>query len=200
MDQTVKIGAQEWASNNLNATNFRNGDTIKKANNLKEWQQFFNAKEPAFCAYEFDDSKVGNFGYLYNWYAIIDPRNLAPEGFAIPTEKDWTTLIDACGKKKVAGFALKSASGWGESQDDKTENGDNSSGMNVLPSGYITDRFRNGEIEFMNRNFYTVFWTGTLKKGSTEAYIIGVDMTKTIDRDTQETTVNCGYSVRCIKK
>ena len=49
---------------------------------------------------------------MYNVRAIIDPRGLAPEGWHIPTEAEWKTLIDYLGGDDKAGAKLKSSTGW----------------------------------------------------------------------------------------
>ena len=47
------------------------------------------------------------YGKLYNWYAVNDPRGLAPKGFKVPDVKDWKQLISFVGGKKIAGKHLK---------------------------------------------------------------------------------------------
>ncbi|NDB42022.1 MAG: hypothetical protein EB035_03505, partial [Actinobacteria bacterium] len=58
---------------------------------------------PAYCYYKNDPTTVSKYGLLYNWYAVNDPRGLAPEGFQIPEIEDWDELVyhlgDDAGKK-----------------------------------------------------------------------------------------------------
>ncbi len=53
---------------------------------------------------------------LYNWFAVIDERGLPPKGFRIPSQKDWSALIDFCGGENIAAINLKSCTGWIEPQ------------------------------------------------------------------------------------
>ena len=45
-------------------------------------------KERSLCYY---DNNIENsmFGKIYNSYAVLDPRGLAPEGYRIPDHLDW---------------------------------------------------------------------------------------------------------------
>lgn len=81
----------EWANANASVIKFRNGDTILYANSTASWQQACANKQAAYCKYENNDSLGNTIGFLYNWYAISDPRILAPKGWRIPNELDWKT-------------------------------------------------------------------------------------------------------------
>jgi uncharacterized protein (TIGR02145 family) len=52
------------------------------------------------------------FGKLYNWYTVNDPRGLVPKGYHIPSEAEWTILINFLGGESYAGTKLKANSGW----------------------------------------------------------------------------------------
>jgi len=82
-NSVIKIGNQLWMRNNLNVTHFRNGDKIPKATSSYEWINAAKNREPVWCYYE-NDKKNKN-SKLYNWFAVNDPRGLAPRGFHIPT-------------------------------------------------------------------------------------------------------------------
>lgn len=49
------------------------------------------------------------YGGLYNYYAITDSRQIANEGWHVPTQTEWLTLRDYCGGESVAGYRLRSA-------------------------------------------------------------------------------------------
>lgn len=96
----LKIGDQTWMGVNLNTDKFVNGDEILEAKSEKAWIEACNNKQPAWCYFE-NKSKNGKiYGKLYNWYAVNDPRGLAPKGWRIPTAQDveklnkkiWKTL------------------------------------------------------------------------------------------------------------
>ncbi len=107
--QTVTIGSQVWASTNLNVSTYRNGDIIPQVQDRNIWTSLTTG---AWCYYDNDPSNGTKYGKLYNWYAVNDPRGLAPKGYHIPTNAEWTTLTDYLGGKDVAGTKLKSAKGW----------------------------------------------------------------------------------------
>src|SRR5947209_20105804 len=76
---------QEWMINNLNVSHFRNGNPILEAKTDLEWKQAGNNKQPAGCYYLNDSLKYqAIYGKLYNWYAVNDPRGLAPLVWHIP--------------------------------------------------------------------------------------------------------------------
>jgi uncharacterized protein (TIGR02145 family) len=128
--KTVKIGSQEWMSENLKVNTFRNGDLIPQAKTDDEWDEAKWNKQPAWCYYDYDPANGEKHGKLYNWFAVNDARQLAPEGWHIPGDEEWDVLR----KRLVTGIAggkMKSTDGWNDAG-----NGTNSSGFNGLPSGY----------------------------------------------------------------
>ncbi|MFM7771062.1 MAG: fibrobacter succinogenes major paralogous domain-containing protein, partial [Bacteroidota bacterium] len=63
--------------------------------------------------YFHDDPAEGvKYGKLYNWYAVNDARGLAPVGYHIPSDAEWTTLADSLGGAEYAGTKMKSTRGW----------------------------------------------------------------------------------------
>jgi len=110
---TVVMGnGQEWMAENLSVFNFRNGDPIPVVKTEEAWKKAGENREPACCYYE-NNAKYGKtYGVLYNWYAVNDPRGLAPEGWHVPTAEEWTTLDSHLGDYKTAGTKMKSSSGW----------------------------------------------------------------------------------------
>ncbi|MBM3922659.1 MAG: hypothetical protein FJ340_05565, partial [Sphingomonadales bacterium] len=94
-------------------------------------------------------------GKLYNWYAVSDSRGLAPVGYHVPSDAEWTLLTDYLGGEEKAGAKMKSKQGWAENG-----NGTNSSGFSGLPGGY-----RNfiGTFKFIGKDGY--WWSSS--EGST---------------------------------
>jgi uncharacterized protein (TIGR02145 family) len=137
--KTVKIGNQEWMAENLNTDRFRNGDKIPEARSLEEWDSASSKKHPFWCYFDNDPDNGKKYGKLYNWYAVNDKRGLAPKGWHIPSDAEWTILINFLGGKKVVGKKLKSTTGWERyiMGSYKSGNGANSSGFTGLPGGYI---------------------------------------------------------------
>ena len=126
----VTIGNEVWMVENLNVDKFRNGDPIPEAKTDEEWEKACKNKQPAWCYYDNDPANGAKYGKLYNWYAVNDPRGLAPVGYHIPTDEEWTVLTDYFFGEDVAGEKMKSTSGWA-----KSGNGTNESGFSCLPGG-----------------------------------------------------------------
>ena len=108
--QTVIIGTQVWTTKNLDVSTFRNGDVIPQASTDEAWKAAGENKQPAWCYYDNDPKNGTKYGKLYNWYAVNDPRGLAPAGYHIPTDAEWTVLTDYLGGE--AGKKMKSTTGW----------------------------------------------------------------------------------------
>jgi hypothetical protein len=134
----VTIGTQVWTSTNLDVSTFRNGDPIPQAKTDAEWKGAGENKQPAWCYYDNDPSNGTKYGKLYNWYSVNDPRGLAPKGYHIPTDAEWTKLSDYLGESG-AGTEMKSTSGW-----KNDGNGNNSSGFSGLPGG---SRYNDGTFD-----------------------------------------------------
>ena len=137
--KTVTIGTQVWMTTNLNVDKFRNGDLIPEAKTDEEWERAGENQQPAWCYYENKAANGTKYGKLYNWYAVNDPRGLAPEGFHVPSDAEWTNLEEFLGDN--AGKKMKSKSGW-----DFDRNGTNSSVFSGLPAG---SRYINGSFGYI---------------------------------------------------
>ena len=87
----VTIGLQHWMYRNLNVDHYRNGDSITE---LRDSSQWVNTSSGAYCYFKDDKSKRDIFGLLYNWWAVSDPRGLAPEGWHVATDSEFKRLID----------------------------------------------------------------------------------------------------------
>ena len=122
----ASIGKQVWTTKNLDVTKYRNGDAIPQVQDKNAWAKL---KTGAWCYYENKTANGTTYGKLYNWYAVNDPRGLAPKGYHIPTDAEWTILTDNLGEE--AGTKMKSTSGWYNDG-----NGSNSIGFAGLPGGY----------------------------------------------------------------
>ena len=125
----VIIGAQTWSAKNLDITTYRNGDTIPQVTDPEQWGALTTG---AWCYYNNDSTNNAIYGKLYNWYAVIDSRGLAPLGWHVPSDKEWYTLIDYLGGVDIAGGKMKSVSSlWISPNTGAT----NSSGFSALPGG-----------------------------------------------------------------
>lgn len=126
------ICCQSWMTKNLDVAKYRNGDPIPKVTDDAAWGALTTG---AYCYYNNDSATyAATYGKLYNWYAVNDPRGLAPEGWHIPTNFDWTTLENCLGGATVAGGAMKEigTSHWLTPNTNAT----NFSGWAGLPGGF----------------------------------------------------------------
>jgi uncharacterized protein (TIGR02145 family) len=144
--QTITIGTQVWSTQNLNVSTFRNGDPIPQAKSDEDWKKAGDNKQPAWCYYENrsiqnDPVNGEKYGKLYNWYAVNDPRGLAPKGWHIPTDDEWTKLTNFLGGEDIAGKKMKSTSGWKVNFNGNSGNGTNESGFNGLPGGFRNHKY-----------------------------------------------------------
>lgn len=131
----VVIGQQKWMKKNLEVTKFRNGEVIFQAKNAAEWKKANLNKQAAWCYYKFDPLNGKKYGKLYNWFAVNDPRGLAPLGWHVPSKNEWNTLIDFLGPYE-ANKVLKSKSGWGSFKElggQEVEYCSSCSGMGKVP-------------------------------------------------------------------
>jgi|GEM_PF-121387 len=158
----IQIGDQCWMMENLKVTHFRNGDPIPNVTDDIEWMELTAA---AYCDYDNDDANSDVYGRLYNWYAIDDPRGLAPEGWHVPTDEEWKQLEMYLGMSQ----AEADATGWrGTDEGGKLKEAGtihwyapntgatNESGFTALPAG-----MRHPFALFEGLFLYTTFWTST---------------------------------------
>ena len=110
--QSVNIGSQIWSSKNLDVITFRNGDPIPYAESNQDWSNACRNGQPAWCYLNNDKTNNEKFGKLYNWFAVNDPRGLAPQGWHVPSIDEWNTLTKSTGGYNFAAKALKSSTGW----------------------------------------------------------------------------------------
>ena len=184
---TVTVGPQEWISKNLNVSTFANGDAIPEAKTAKEWKRAGEEKKPGWCYYNNDPANGRIYGKLYNWYAVNDPRGLAPKGWHIPSDAEWTALTDYLGGQNVAGLSMKSARGRLENG-----NGNDHSGIAGLPGG---GRGGNGSFYFIGK--YGYWWSSSGSSadnawGRAVGYGAG-----SVGRD--GSNEEDGFSVRCLR-
>ena len=86
---SVIIGQQEWMKKNLDVCKYRNGDIIPQVQDPTLWA---NLTSGAWCYYQNNTANGTIYGKLYNYYAVVDPRGLAPQGWHVPSDAEWTQL------------------------------------------------------------------------------------------------------------
>ena len=184
----VKIGNQIWMQRNLDVTTYRNGDTIPMVSDNTTWKKITTG---AWCYYENDSATyAATYGKLYNWYAVTDPRGLAPAGWHIPNSEEWNVLVKWLGGIRIAGGKMKATgtTNWLSPNTDAT----NSSKFTGLPGGY---RYNNGKFFDMGTSGN---WWSTSAPTVTEAWAYGLGF-EDGEVGTDGAYKRSGFSVRCIK-
>jgi uncharacterized protein (TIGR02145 family) len=147
---------------NLNVSKYKNGDIIPQVTNATQWAGLTTG---AWCWYNNDSTTyAATYGKLYNWYAVNDPRGLAPEGWHVPSNSEWNKLVkkidqnadticSGCPQSLNGAIDLKEAGGahWRENTA-----ATNSSGLTILPSG---NRYFNGTFDGIVN--YTLLWSSS---------------------------------------
>ena len=183
---SVTIGTQIWMTKNLDVTTYRDGTPIPQVTNQIAWS---NLTTGAWCYYNNDPANGLIYGKLYNWYAVNDPRGLAPMGWHVPSDPEWTSLTDYLGGEGLAGGKMK-ATGTSLWLSPNT-NATNESSFNGIPGGYRS----NTTLHFIGEQGF--FWSSSAYNTTYAWYrylyfndgIAGKDNC----RDTY------AFSVRCVK-
>jgi len=189
--KTVKIGNQWWMAENLKVTHYRNGDKIPNVTDDADWSNLTNG---AYCYYNYDVDNESVYGVLYNFFAVSDNRNIAPEGWHISTDTDWKKLTDYLGGENAAGDKMKEVgtSHWYVSNEGAT----NESGFTALPGGW-----RNIDGKFYWQYLYGFFWTPIEINYGVVHRRLHCN-THDVERYQSDMPVphsRRGYSVRCVK-
>lgn len=180
---TVDINGQIWVVENFKSTHYKNGELISNVTDQTEW---LNLLTGAICWYNNDKAQHHDtYGALYNWYAVNDSRGLAPEGWHVATDEEWTALKSYLGDN--AGGKIKSTtSDWRP----PNTGANNLSGLTVLPTG-------NRELKFQDLRDYGAFWCAT--PAPLGAWVKYVAYNSNILYDHMASYEIAGYSVRLIK-
>ena len=182
---SVTIGTQVWTDKNLEVVTYRDGTVIPQVTDANAWAKLTTG---AWCYYGNDPSS--GYGKLYNWYAVNDPRGLAPQGWHIPTDAEWTTLSTFLGGTSVAGGKMKTTgiTRWNSPNTSAT----NESGFTGLPGGY---RNPSGTFNFVGFNGY--WWSATQSNSSFAWLRILYATSGGLTRASASKTN--GFSVRCLR-
>lgn len=183
------IGTQEWMKENLNVSTYRDGTPIPQVTDTKEWDSL---KTGAWCYYENNSANGTSYGKLYNWYAINDPRGLAPDGWHVPSDEEWKTLINYLGGENIAAGKMKSTSGWDIRYKSGYKAGNNSSNFTALPGGR-----RHGNGTFLDNGVTSHWWSSTEFSSIAAWNRFFVYNTDYVNRE--YISKQSGFSVRCIK-
>jgi uncharacterized protein (TIGR02145 family) len=155
--KVVTIGSQTWMGENLNIGKKTPTVILHTDNNNIE----------KYCYVDID-SNCNIYGGYYQWNEAMeypDPgtplpeiiQGICPDGWHIPTEDEWWTLIQYLGGVGVAGGKLKETGTqhWLSPNKDAT----NESGFTALGSGLFDCRVERGS--WFNMNERSAFWSAT---------------------------------------
>jgi len=188
---------------NLKVNHFRNGEPILHVTSNNTWLNLFSG---AYCVYENTPSHADTYGNLYNWYAVVDVRNIAPTGWHVPTDEEIMELEMYLGMSE----SETSRTGWRGTNEgsilagraDLWTNGDlenntefGSSSFNTLPGG--THHGSSGTFHYMST--YCYLWSSTEDgNGGVGLRVLYYDDT-TVYRSIDSGSKNYGFSIRCVK-
>ena len=190
--KVVKIGDQYWMKENLKVTHYRNGDVIPNISDSLQWSKLTMG---AYCNYNNDPNNVDTYGRLYNWYAVNDNRNIAPEGWHVANDADLHFLINSLGGRSIAGNKMKTQGTttkgnglWFGYNDYAT----NESGFSALPGGG-----RGHHSGFARLGKMGIFWSASEFERRFASSYVTLSADSSLIRDRLEK--NFGCSVRCVK-
>ncbi|MFH1252060.1 MAG: fibrobacter succinogenes major paralogous domain-containing protein [bacterium] len=197
--KTVKIGDQWWMAENLKVTHYKNSYDIPNTTN---WDAWYNLTTGAYCSYDNDAANAETYGHLYNWYAVNEPRGLAPKGWHVPADAEWKQLEMYLGMSQSQADAEE---GWrGTNEGGKMKEAEythwlspntgatNESGFSALPGGY---RESGGGCDLMGSIAF--FWSSS--EGND--YYAGARYLSNSNSGVYryDEYKHCGFSVRCVR-
>ena len=190
---STTICGHTWSTRNLDVATYRNGDPIPQVTDPEAWVKLTTG---AWCWYNNDSATYHRYGRLYNWYAVNDPRGLAPQGWHVLTDMDWEAMETCLGEDSV-GYRLR-AMGSAQWPGSATA-ADNSSGFSGLPSGIRSD----GGV-FSHGGSSAVYWTsveGSISEAWCGRLIHYADLNGSPAMVTGVGYMNKadGYAVRCVR-
>lgn len=187
---TVVLGSQEWMTSNLKSLHFSNGDVIPHNFSQSAWSGLNQSSGADY--YNNDPLTGATYGVLYNWAAASNINNVCPTGWHVPSNQEWTTLINFAGGSATAGGLLKErdTTHWNYPNFNAT----NSTGFTALPSGL---RHNTGSNQFLND--FGFWWTSTQGTANT-SFAYNVKMSYADEIVLQyESNQRGGFAIRCLK-
>ena len=147
---TVTIGTQCWMTQNLNVGLRVNANVLQTNNSIIE----------KYCTGDLE-ANCYTYGGLYLWDELMQystangSQGICPEGWHIPTDGEYATIITLLGGSGNAGGPMKEAGTvhWAAPNTGAT----NSSGFTALPGGD-----RNTGLTYTNLTTIGFYWTSTM--------------------------------------
>ena len=180
------IGSQVWMIDNLRVTKLNDGTAIPYVTDDDDASILTTG---AFTYYGDNPANQNVYGALYNWHAVNSGK-LCPTGWHIPSDSEWTTLINSLGGEGVAGGDMKAigTSHWSAPNTGATNN----SGFTALPAGYLYD-----DSEYHSLGNVAHWWTSTQSDADAafDRYVTFQSASATKGTYNKEVF----YSCRCLK-
>jgi len=204
----VTIGTQTWMVENLVTTKYKDGTQITNITGNPAWENCVNTSSPAYCWYNNDIVNKVFCGGLYNWYAVKTGK-LAPTGWHVPTDAEWTTLenyliangynFDGSTSVNLIAKSLASQTGWaayysmGTGFIGNIPSANNKSGFTALAGGA---RYYDGY--FDDDGNYGRWWSASERSlGYAWFWTLGFSLKNSSLIDTSNE--QCGFTVRCLR-
>jgi uncharacterized protein (TIGR02145 family) len=200
--ETIEIGNQLWMSENLKTSHYNNGEVIPTGLSNSSWS---TTSSGAVAVYNDQESNADTYGYLYNWYAVVDSRGICPEGYHVPTDDEYKQLEMYLGMSESEanntgwrgsisnhGSKLAGNSDLWDSGDLANSSEFGTSGFTARPGGYRS--YDNGA--FYGMGYYGYFWSSTENSSNYAWYRLldydysGVGRTYYFKQS--------GFSIRCL--
>ena len=195
----VTIGSQTWTTKNLDVATYSDGTIIPQVTDPAKWASLTTG---AWCYYDNNSVNGATYGKLYNWYAAAgiwneasgtdasQRKQLAPTGYHVPSDAEWTTLTDYLGGANFAGGKMKESGKkhWNSPNQDAT----NSSGFTGLPGGC---RVNDGAFDGIGSYG---FWWSSSEDDTADAWYryLNSNFGNAYRNYSYETV---GFSVRCLR-
>ena len=183
----VQIGSQVWMAENLKTTKYNDGTSIPLVTDATAWT---NLTTPGYCWYNnLPAFNKDTYGALYNWCAVNTDK-LAPAGWHVPTDAEWTVLTDFLGGVAVAGGKMKEAgrAHWLSPNTGAT----NESGFTAVPAG---GRYDEGSFGAVGASGH---WWSSSEGTTSYAWVWSIDnyLSYVFRSSLSE---SYGFSVRCVR-
>lgn len=196
----VEIGTQIWMAENLKTTKFPGGNEITLVESNTEWDAL-TQNDIAYCFYDNSSTYANIYGAFYTWGAVMNGaassddnpsgvQGVCPDGWHMPSDAEWTELVDYLGGESTAGGKMKDVGTilW----DSPNTGATNESGFSALPGGY-----RNTSGDCITIEETADFWSATLDASNFGWFRYLRDNNSNLERSTYNRPA--GLSVRCVK-
>lgn len=187
----VQIGTQCWMAENLRTGHYRDGTEIPNVTDDAAWA---GSTTGAWCNYN-NSLSDSIWGRLYNGDAIVDTNGLCPSGWHVPTDAEWTILVNHLGGADLAGGKLKATGSLGEGTGlwgTPNTGATNETGFSAIPGG---SRYW-GFGDFEGQHSKGIWWSSTAVFGWELWYRQLRSDSEGVQRFNDPRAA--GYSVRCL--